>query len=193
MNPIIIPKNEINKPISFYKTYLKKSQVSFLLNLDEIESIIKQIKTKNNYTNSLFIIKNLYYFLYKYIQNNDPTEPLDNNDGGKPKDGFEFFNKNTTNGYGIYHCHLSGIDNSILIWYPIANENGYFLKIKYLIHPENNIGYNKIIKKIYNNNDDGYHIGYYKYFSELDNILSDDTYDINEKIITKFKKFIYKK
>ena len=195
MNPIIIPQSYVNKSFDFYIDYIKNNPATFSIRYDNnIKPIINDIRHNNNRTNSNFIIQNLLYFLYRYTIEDNIINPLDRIDGGRPKEGFELFNKFKGKGtgfdYGVYHCHLSSLDSSILIWYPIITDNmKYFLQIEYLIHPKNHLGYVKYVKDIYYRNDGGYHNDKFDYFSELHHLLSNILY---ENKIMKFDEYLIK-
>ena len=61
-----------------------------------------------------------------------------------------------------------------------------------MIHPTND-EYGDIIHNIYNRNDNGYNIGYFKYFNNLKYIISDIRIDENNSyLIRKFNIFIKK-
>jgi hypothetical protein len=187
MNPIIIPNNFVNKSNDFYINFININSSFYSIKYyNNIIPIINKIKHNNNFINSNLIIQNFFYFLYKYVRNNDTTNPLDENDGGKPDGGFELINKDTNNGYGIYHCHLSKIDSSILLWYPTINRNKRFIQIDYLPKHPTDFGYEQYVKDIYYNNDGGYHIEKFQLFSELHHLLPDYLY---ENKILKFNEF----
>jgi hypothetical protein len=187
MSPIIIPSNFVNKPHNFYFDYINNNKnIFYVIRTNNIKLIINEIEQNNNQTDLFFIKQNFLYFLYKYSINDDISNPLNSNDGGKPENGFEFINNQTNNGYGIYHCHLSNIDSSILIWYPIVNKNNYFIHIEYLKHPTN-YQYEQIIKDVYYKNDNGYNVNEYDYFINLKHLLPDYLY---ENKILKFNQFV---
>jgi len=170
MNSIIIPNSFVNKTENYYLNFIEIHNSSFLIKKKNIKVIIDRIDQTNNFTNAHFIKQNFLYFLYKYTINDNIKNPLDEMDGGKPTDGFEFSNKETNTGYGVYHCHLSNINSSVLVWYPIVSKNGYFLNFDYLESHPTNSEYIKLIKNIYDRNDNGYNINEHKYFSELKHI-----------------------
>ena len=131
MNPIIIPNNLVYKTIESYLIDINKSTISYSIKKENIYRILDEIDNSNTYVDSEFIKKNFIYFIYKYAISDDIEEPLDVRDGGRPWNGFEFLNNENNTGYGIFHCHLSNIDSSILIWYPVINEYGYYINLEY--------------------------------------------------------------
>jgi hypothetical protein len=192
MNPIIIPKSFINKSLEFYYNYIISHPVTFKIRKANVDSIIKQIeKTTKNYTDYIFVVENFLFFLFRYSYFNDITSPLIDTDGGRPKDGVEFKDKNTAEGYSIFHCHLSNINNSILIWYPCISINKkQYIHIEYMLHPKID-EYIELIQNIYKRNDNGYHIYLFEYFNNLQYIILNTTIDENNNfIIKKYNIFI---
>ena len=57
-----------------------------LINFSNIESIITSIE-KNNPKNSIYIIHNFLYFIYRFIECNDYYPDLQPNEGGVPNGG----------------------------------------------------------------------------------------------------------
>ena len=202
MNPIKRPPGyiyNVDKCIDYINNYY--ADMTFIQeDVDLIFEQIELIEQDFNYNTKEDIKNNFIYFLYQYTKTNKPSQPLIYTDGGKPANGFEFLNKKTGDGYGIYHCHLSEINSSILIWYPLWHTNGFELRIEYISPHPSIKEYDRYIKNIYDNVPDGFHLGYIKddgyageYFSKLHKLLSPDIYDMNEKIITKFIDFSNKK
>lgn len=185
LHPIIIPPKLVYN-IEFCYNNIKDNEVSFPFPQIKIDNVVNNIKNNNNYNDSKLIIKNLYYFLYKYIIKDNPKEFLNIDDGGIPVGRLELKNKDSNKGFGIYHCHLSNIDKSILIWYPIINKKGYFMNLEYFKHPTNN-KYDYLIKEIYYRNDDGYNLEIGEYFIDLKYLLPNKTFE--SKIIMKFQDF----
>lgn len=143
MNPIIIPKKLLNKDIKFFKNEFNNNKIffNFIIDNRNIENISNMIKNDK-------VIKNFDFFLMRMTQNNDFQNPLSTTEGGMPNNGFEFINKKTFDGLGIYHCHLSNEDKSVLIWYFIFDDS-LKLKFEYIPnHPDDD--YKSILERIYN-------------------------------------------
>ena len=72
----------------------------------------------------------------------------------KPKDGYEFVDKSNHNqGIGIYHSHLTKLEDKIwvLIWYFKENKNNYYdIIFEAMIHPTDN--YNQVLNDIKDDN-----------------------------------------
>lgn len=190
MNPIVIPKNHVNKNREWYYLFIKDEIKNYQYKIDNrnIYNIVEQIENNNNYNNSNFIIHNFLYFLYKLILSDKNTPILTLLEGGVPNSGIEFINKNTSELLGIFHIHLSGIDNSVIIWYPTVDRSGVSLKFEYHIHPSDD--YEKILSDIYKRDDNGYHFEYCDYFINLKKLLD---FTIKENNILKFKDFFFSK
>jgi len=192
MNPIKIPNNFINNSYQELYDYCvefikQDKELIFKIKPSNILSILDQIDS--NYKKSDDSKKNFLYFLYKYVKNNDISNPLNYSDGGKPKLGFEFLNKESNFGYGIFHCHLSEINQSILIWYPIILNKGWYIQLNYLPYHPTNFEYENIVKNIYYKNDSGFHYNESDIFFNLKNLLPNDLY---ENKILNFNEFIKK-
>jgi hypothetical protein len=196
MNPIKIPNNILDIIEIYYNdVYNRNLNISFPFIDSEIKTIIKEIKKNNNYKNVIQVKYNFMFFITQFILTDDMKNPLDYNKyGGFPKNGFEFCRQtkkfNRTIQYGIFHCHLSELDNSILIWYPILSDDDdqWYMHIEYMKHPSDS-EYDLLFNRIYNKSDNGWNIHYNKYFSKLKYLL--DT--INENKILNFKEFLNKK
>lgn len=184
MNPIIIPKNHTNKNDEFYLKFINNTEFDYFIRKSNIINTISKIK-KNNIKNSEFVIHNFLYFVYRLIESNYFIPNLEYSEGGKPISGYEFINKNNSELLGVYHIHLSKIDNSIIVWYLVLTSKGISIKFEYLIHPGDD--YKTIIKDIYKRNDDGYHFTKNEYFIKLNKLLN---FNVQEKLITKFKNFL---
>jgi len=187
MNPIIRHPNFIYTSYDFYFNYIKDNPQSFTIQYNDTDRIIKNIISNNKkYSERDDIVKNFLYFLYKYTKIDNITKPLDESDGGIPTAGFEFINKETYTGCGIYHCHLSNIDTSVLVWYPILKSNNkQYVHIEYLKHPSVS-QYENLIKDIYNRNDDGYNINIGEYFSNSKHLLPTHLYESRILTFTQF-------
>lgn len=97
------------------------------------------------------------------------------------KDGFEFINKKTYDGLGVYHAHISEHDKGVLIWYMTYDEYGYIVNFEYIVHPKNDVEYKNIINNIYNL-DNSYHHIKQDYLMNLYKLLK-------ENVITSFENF----
>ena len=180
MNPIKISKKYVYENINMmYDEFKYKSNnTDYKIIPHSIDEILNNIKNVD-------IKRNILYFLIKFCEIDDIENPLSISDGGKPTNGFEFINKKTFEGLGIYHCHISEIDKGVLIWYIITDENYQpLLKFEYMTHPKDD--YKKILNEIYNDpNTLNMNTG--KYFSDSLNLLMENN------IIVKFFNFILNK
>jgi hypothetical protein len=152
MSPIILPKKYLNRSLSELFDIFKESSrnLSFKIDNRNIKSILSFVKNNNNYYDSIDIRKNIIYFLIKLCETDSIDNPLSIIDGGIPNGGIEFINKNTYDGLGIYHCHISFIDKGVLIWWLEFEDNNIQLKFCYKSpHPDDD--YKSIITSIYNN------------------------------------------
>ena len=121
-------------------------------------------------------------------ETDDIENPLNFKDGGLPKGGFEFINKSNYDGLGVYHCHLSNIGKSVLLWYLNLNNNGINLKFKY-ITPHPNDMYKSVLNEIYNESE-SFDIKKCIFLNENKHLLE---LNFNENYIIKFIDFIKNK
>jgi len=183
MNPIILPKKIINKDIDYLIEIYNTKIINFNYKIDKrnINYILNNIKNNNNYFDSNQIQKNFIYLLIKLFVSNSLENPLSPIDGGIPNDGIEFINKKTYEGLGIYHCHISNIDKSVLIWYIEFIKNEILLKFEYYSpHPDDN--YREVINKIYNNTN--------SFNLKTGEYLYDNKKNLYEKFILNFNNYI---
>ena len=178
---IIIPKNHQNNDITFYKKYIEKNTSKYIISSNNVNCVTDEILLKNIKENSLLIIRKFLYFIYRFIQSDYYYPELTIDENWIPSNGFEFYNKKSSRQLGIYHFHLSEIDNSVIVYYFTYNSDGIKVIFEYYTHP--NDDYKQILYDIYNRNDDGFNFGEEKYFKDIKNILQ-------ENMIIRFKDFI---
>jgi len=184
MNPIILPKNFLSKSLDdLYSEYkINKKNLIYKIDNRNIDNIFSIIENSNSEFNCINIQKNLLFFLIELCKSNDIENPLSTINGGVPNDGIEFINKKTMESLGVYHCHISNIDNSVLIWY-IEFEDDISIKFEYLApHPSDN--YKDILKKIYEN------VNSYNIFTC--EFLKDKKRLLYENIIIRFNSYLKK-
>ena len=127
LNAIILPKDCVGKDIQLFKEEIQKYKPSIKIDNNNLNKILSKVDNEfeYNYTDRNNITKNILFFILNYYKNDDIFNPIDNSKyGGMPKDGFEFVDKSKGSriGLGIFHCHLSNINNSVLIWYLITKK-----------------------------------------------------------------------
>lgn len=113
------------------------------------ENISENISIINKYNNEK--LYKVFIASIKKILENYKTPNLLNQ--YKPKDGFEFIDKNNNETLGIYHSHLIKINSQliVIVWYLKINDKDiYEIFIETINHPKDD--YKSILKKIKEDN-----------------------------------------
>lgn len=184
MNHLIVNKNII-KTYDFYYNKIFKEIHCLNINKKSISNIINTLKNNLNDEDFLNISSKILFFICAMIDNNDITNPIDYKlYGTKPRGGFEFINKKTDEGLGIYHAHISEDDKGVLIWYNIWTNKGISIYFEY-ISPHPNDYYKSIIKRLYETNNI-IHIIRYQYLVDLKYLLNENLYFMYFKQFEKY-------
>jgi hypothetical protein len=168
MNVIKLPYNHLSYDLDWYVLEMSKIVVDFKIHNNSLNVILnnKSIPKQSKH--------NILFLVYNMFLSNDFESPLKPEFGGMPTGGFEFFNKERYDYYGIYHAHISNEDSGVLIWY-VTWPIGDYLIVNFRYHPHpSESGYNTIIKEIYKE-EYGWNPTLNKFFDELEYLLKESS------------------
>ena len=140
------------------KIYDKDSR--FLID-NETESLLYNIDSVN--------IDIVGYIVYRILESDTILPDIYD----RPRSGLEFLDKNNSEEMYIFHAHLK--NEMILIWYIDYINGDYYLRLKYLKHPNS---YKDILKEIYSDKN-SYDMRKNKYLKDiLSNSYLNEKYSI---------------
>ena len=187
MNNIIIPDYYKQKDTEWFIDRIQffSKKVEFGYDINNIEKILNHIEQSYNLSQSYFKQKQILYLIFSLFKNNNFEEPFGiGNKNGKPYkyDKYAFQGKQRKISLGIYHAHISNIDEDILIWYFTLYYNSELdIHFEYMKHPKY---YKSIIKRIYNI-EHGFNMDEGEFFENLRYLIDKNVYSIEKKILEK--------